>query len=286
MYGKLFGQFLYDQGVISKSQLTNGLLQQDKVNQAMGVLALEQGMLLPEQLRELLALQKKSDKRIGQLAIEQGYLDTEQVDHLLKIQQRAHLFIGDILVRQGSVSPEVLQTQLTLFHRSNQEIAARIKEGLANLAFPVPLEPVLETAQSFISRAICGKAKATDILSCGQLDLENIFVTTELTWNMAAFSSRISFGFSLDRREALSLCYCLTDRSIHGQNRVTTVMQEYAESLGYLIDNALRRSGYPVNDNDISMYTDAGPARTAMLCLRLSTTIGPFVLFFNTIPLD
>jgi hypothetical protein len=286
MYGKLFGQFLYDQGVISKSQLKDGLLQQDKVNQTMGILALEQGMLLPEQLREILALQKKTDKRIGQLAIEKGYLDAEQVDHLLKIQQRAHLFIGDILVRQGSVSPEVLHSQLTLFHQSNQEIAARIKEQLASFPSPILFEHILETAQSYISRAICGKAKATDILPCEQLDLENIFVTTEITWDLAASRSRIGFGFSLDRREALSLCYCLTDRSIQGQNRIVSVMEEYAESLGYLIDKVLRRSGHLVNDNSITMHTDAGPARTAMRCLRLSTTIGPFILFFNIIPLD
>jgi hypothetical protein len=64
------------------------------------------------------------------------------------------------------------------------------------------------------------------------------------------------------------------------------VIGEYADSLGYLVDNALRRAGYPVTSSCMTMHTDTEPARNAMLCLRMSTTIGPFVLFFNIIPLD
>jgi hypothetical protein len=286
MYGKLFGQFLYDQGVISKAQLRDALLQQDKINHPLGVLALEQDMLVPEQLRKLLALQKRSDKQLGLLAIEQGYLNAEQIDFLVNIQKRAHLFIGDILVRQGSVSPEVLQTQLTLFHEFNREIASRIKNRLKSLPASVLIEHILETTQAYVSRAICGKAKATDILSCHHPDLKDTCITAHLTLHVAACRVHISFGFSLDRREALSLCYCLTDRSIQGQNRVSSVIGEYADSLGYLVDNVLRRSGYPVTNSRMTMHTDTEPARNAMFCLRMSTTIGPFILFFNIIPLD
>ncbi len=286
MYGKLFGQFLYDQGVVSKSQLRDGLLQQDRINHPLGILAMEQDMLTPKQLRELLALQKRSAKQFGRLAVEQGYLRPEQVDFLVSIQQRAHLFIGDILVRQGSVSPEVLQTQLTLFHEFNRKIESRIKNQLRRLPASVLIERILETTQAYVSRAICGKAKATDILSCNHPDLKETFITAYLTLHVTACNLQIGFGFSLDRREALSLCYCLTDRSIHGQNRVTSVLEEYAESLGYLVDNALRRAGYPVTSSCMTMHTDAAPARNSMLCLHMNTTIGPFVLFFTIIPSD
>ena len=286
MYGKLFGQFLYDQGIITKGELKDGLLKQDTVNHPLGILALEQDMLIPEQLREILAFQKKSNQRLGQIAIDHGYLDSEQVAQLLAIQQKAHLFLGEILVRQGTVSPDVLHAQLALFHAHNRELETRFKERLRTIRTPIPLQLILETIQSYFSRAICGKAKATAILPCDDMNLKNMFITAAIARDMAACESRIILGFTLGRREALSLCYCLTDTSIHGQNRVAAVVENYAESLGYLIDNTLRRAGYPVPHSRISMYTDAGPALNAELCIHMNTTIGPLILFFNTIPLD
>ncbi|GAU07924.1 hypothetical protein [Desulfoplanes formicivorans] len=286
MYGKLFGQFLYDQGIISKSDLKKALLMQDTINQPLGILALEQGMLSPEQLREILDILPKSTKRFGQLAIDHGFLTSKQVNQLLAIQEQSHLFLGEMLIRQGSLSPETLQASLTRFHAANRDVASRVMEASRHVHMAIPLKLILAIFQSYMSRAICGTAKATEVLSCGHPIMSNGFVTAHFVRDMAPRASRLLFGFTMGKREALSLCYCLTDKSIHDQGRAVLVLQEYAETLGYLIDTELRKQGFPESMTHIHMHDDTEPPRHADLCIRMSTTIGPLVLFFKTLSQD
>jgi hypothetical protein len=287
MYGKLFGQFLYDQGIIAKADLKKALLMQDSINQPLGILALEQEMLTPTQLQELLTISRKSTKKFGQIAIEHGFLTQEQINHLVAIQDRSHLFLGEMLIRQGSLSPEILQASLKRFHAANRDVASQVMEATRQHMPPnIPIQLILEIFQSYLSRAICGTAKATEVLSCTKAPMKNAFATVRLVRDLPSLASRLLFGFTLDKREALSLCYCLTDKSIPDNTRAIRVLLEYAETLGYLVDTGLRKQGFPEAMTQTRMCGACDPPWHADVCIRMSTTIGPLILFFQTIPAD
>jgi hypothetical protein len=281
MYGKLFGQYLYDKGVISTSQLKDALIRQDRTGQAIGILSLEQQILTKDQVLTILAKQRRSTKYFGEIAIELGYLNQNQVTHLLDLQRTAHLHLSDILITEGYIDIADLATHSAHFHQENKEIEYAIREQLVTTGHAPLYEIILSTFQSYFSRAICGRAKALSAHSLPETFNKDIFVSALMTRNIVSPAAQLSFGFSLDRRTAFSLCYCLSNRVMHSWERICGVLKEYCQSLGYLVDNQLRNAGHAPSQGDINFFSKVPLLHGTPLFLSFTSTIGPFPVFLN-----
>lgn len=281
MYGKLFGQFLYDKGIISTSQLKDALFRQDRTGQAIGIIALEQHMLSREQVQTILTRQRRSPKYFGHIAIELGYLNQDQVTHLLELQQSAHLHLSDILVREGYINITDLATHIALFHQENKKIESAVQQQLAATGHGGLYETIIATFQSYFSRAICGRAKGLGTHSLQETFHEEIFISALLTRNIISPTAQLDFGFSLNRRTAFSLSYCLSNRVIRSWERICAVLEEYCQSLGYLVDTQLRNAGHAPSQSAVSFVSTTPPLHGAPLLLPFTSTIGPFLFFLN-----
>ena len=281
MYGKLFGQFLYDKGLISTSQLKDALIRQDRTGQAIGILALEQHMLTKDQVQTILTRQRRSTKYFGSIAIELGYLDQDQITRLLDLQRSAHLHLSDILVREGYIDIADLATHIALFHQENNKVECAVRQQLTATGHGTLYESILATFQSYFSRAICGTAKAQDSHALPERFHKDIFLSALLTRNIVSPTAQLVFGFSLDRRTAFSLCYCLSDRVMHSWERICAVFEEYCQSLGYLVDNQLRNAGHAPSEGTVDIVPNTPILHGTPLILPFTSTIGPFLLFLN-----
>ncbi len=112
---KFFGQFLVEQGVISRDTLLQAIALQESVNKSIGDIVIELGYLNETDIEKINIAQRSEDLRFGDMAVKLGLLSQEQMQLALAKQSESHIFIGKALVKVGGLTDNDLQRYLDEF---------------------------------------------------------------------------------------------------------------------------------------------------------------------------
>ena len=118
MISYLLGNYLVEEGFMTKEQLSHVISMQEKIRVKLGLIAVSEGMLTLDQADAINRLQQTLDKRFGDIAVEKGYLTDAQVGSLLKMQGNEYLTFAQTLVDEGIVTMDKLQLFLAKITRN------------------------------------------------------------------------------------------------------------------------------------------------------------------------
>lgn len=105
MFSQFFGNYLLNNGLITKDQFSSCMEYMRANRVKLGLVAESEGLITRAQADELNRLQMQTDKRFGDLAVEKGYLTDTDISHLLQLQGSPYLIFvqaleeNDILAR-------------------------------------------------------------------------------------------------------------------------------------------------------------------------------------------
>lgn len=119
MISYLLGNYLVEEGIMTKEQLSHVVSMQEKIRVKLGLIAVSEGMLTLDQADAINRLQQTMDKRFGDIAVEMGYLTDAQVGSLLKMQGNEYLTFAQTLVDEGIVSMDKIQLVLRSYQVEN-----------------------------------------------------------------------------------------------------------------------------------------------------------------------
>jgi CheY-specific phosphatase CheX len=114
---KFFGQYLVEQGAVSREMLLRAIELQETTNLKFGEMALSMGLITAAQLEEVHHVQWQEDLQFGEIAIRRGILNEKQVEEVLTKQRNSHLYIGEALFKVGALDREDLSRYLVEFKR-------------------------------------------------------------------------------------------------------------------------------------------------------------------------
>lgn len=109
---RFFGQYLLEQGVITREMLLDAMQYQKSINLPLCALAVERGYLTAAQLKTLDADNKTSDRKFMEEAVKQGMLTFQQLEELAEGKSERWLFLGEALVQRGHITLTRLQQVL------------------------------------------------------------------------------------------------------------------------------------------------------------------------------
>lgn len=115
MVESIIGNYLIEKGLLTKEQLKDIRLEQQKARAKLGLIAIAEGLMTQEETERVNRLQSIMDKRFGDIAIEKKYLTKGQVEALLKKQGNAYLSFAQVLEDQQLMTIEQLEQYLVDF---------------------------------------------------------------------------------------------------------------------------------------------------------------------------
>lgn len=119
MVDYILGNYLVENGKISKEQLKEILKKQDSVRVKLGLIAVAEGMMTQEEADRVNSLQAIRDKRFGDIAVEEGYLTEMQVSKLLKEQGNTYLMFVQALLDENLFAMDEWEWLLDSFKKEN-----------------------------------------------------------------------------------------------------------------------------------------------------------------------
>lgn len=120
---KFFGQFLVEQGIISRDILVKAIALQESRNKSIGDIVQELGFMKEAEVVKVNQAQRTVDLRFGDLAVKMGLLTDEQMKKALARQAESHMYIGNAIVQVGGLKPEELQRYLDEFKADQSKYA-------------------------------------------------------------------------------------------------------------------------------------------------------------------
>lgn len=112
---KFFGQYLMEQGAVTRDDLLKAIALQDSMNLKFGDLARSMGLITDKDIERVHAAQRTKDLPFGDLCLHLGILNREQTQQVLARQRSGHLFIGEALVKVRALREEDLARHLAAF---------------------------------------------------------------------------------------------------------------------------------------------------------------------------
>lgn len=157
MISYLLGNYLVEEGFMTKEQLVHVISKQEKIRVKLGLIAVSEGMLTLDQAEAVNRLQQVMDKRFGDIAVEKGYLTEFQVSSLLKMQGNEFLTFVQTLVDEGIITMDKVQLVLRSYQvengLTNTELEA-IKNGDIDKIVPLFLPQGAEQYQDVVAVAL------------------------------------------------------------------------------------------------------------------------------------
>ncbi len=157
MISYLLGNYLVEEGVMTKEQFLHVIEVQEKIRVKLGLIAVSEGMLTLEQADAINRMQQVMDKRFGDIAVETGYLTEAQVNSLLKMQGNEYLTFAQTLVDEGFVTMDKIQLVLRSYQvengLTNTEMEA-VKSGDIDKIVPLFLPEGAEEYQDIVTVAL------------------------------------------------------------------------------------------------------------------------------------
>lgn len=188
MVEHILGNYLVDNGKITKEQLKQAIEKQNSVRVKLGLIAVEEGLLTIDEADEINRLQTVMDQRFGDIAVSMGYLSADQVEKLLKKQGNAYLSFVQALVDEELVTMEEIDWLINDFKRnygySNSEIED-IKSDDVDRILPLLLpesakqyQEIIGTAVRILIRMVDRNIYLGDITTVESLPEENMVCQT------------------------------------------------------------------------------------------------------------
>jgi CheY-specific phosphatase CheX len=132
---KFFGQFLVEQGIVSRDALVKAIDLQDQKNLKLGEMAVSMGYITQDQIERAHNAQMSKDMKLGDLLVELGFLTLTQLEDVIVRQKNTHLYIGEALVQVGALTTESLQQHLSAFKADQAQYVSdgiELPSGIAN----------------------------------------------------------------------------------------------------------------------------------------------------------
>ncbi len=117
---KLLGELLLDARRITREQLEEALLEQEKTGEKLGEIFVRRGILTDAERDATLAFQRTQGEAsssklcLGEILVATGQISREQLDQALARQRETRKRIGEILVEAGHVHPGQVERGLKL----------------------------------------------------------------------------------------------------------------------------------------------------------------------------
>lgn len=137
---KFFGQFLIEEGAITRQSLLQAIDLQEKTNLKFGDMVIEMSLMTTAEAARVHRAQRSEDLLFGDMAVKLGYLTDDQVQQVLSRQRNNHLYIGEALIKVGALSEAGLETYLQQF---KQDQVPYISEKI-EIPAAVPHRPIWE----------------------------------------------------------------------------------------------------------------------------------------------
>lgn len=176
MVSYLLGNYLVEEGFMTKEQLAHVISEQEKIRVKLGLIAVSEGMLTLDQADAINRMQQVMDKRFGDIAVEKGYLTEAQVSSLLKMQGNEYLTFAQTLVDEGIVSMDKIQLVMRSYQVengfTNTEMEA-IKSGDVDKIVPLFMPQGTEEYQEIVAVALKTIVRCIDrqaYLMCGSVE--------------------------------------------------------------------------------------------------------------------
>jgi len=112
---KFFGQYLIEQGAITRDGLLKAVDLQEKVNLKFGDMARSLGLITNADIERVHDAQRIKDMQFGDMCLNLGIITREQMQQVLAKQKSTHLFIGEALVKVKAISEADLERHLAAF---------------------------------------------------------------------------------------------------------------------------------------------------------------------------
>lgn len=119
MFSQFFGNYLLNEGIITKAQFTSCMEYMRANRVKLGLIAESEGLLTRKQADELNRLQMQTDKRFGDLAVEKGYLKEEDITHLLQLQGSPYLIFVQALEENQILNRDYTTALVSGFQEEN-----------------------------------------------------------------------------------------------------------------------------------------------------------------------
>lgn len=157
MISYLLGNYLVEEGLMTKDQLKHVISVQEQIRVKLGLIAVSEGMLTIDQADAINRMQQTMDKRFGDIAVEKGYLTEAQVGSLLKMQGNEYLTFAQTLVDEGIVTMDKLQLVTRSYQVengfTNTELEA-VKSGEIEKIVPLFLPKGAEEYEDIVAVAL------------------------------------------------------------------------------------------------------------------------------------
>lgn len=167
---KFFGQFLVEQGIVSREALINAIDLQDQKNLKLGEMAVSMGYITQNDIERAHNAQMSKDMKLGDLLVEMGFLTLAQLNDVITRQKNTHLYIGEALVQVGALSSENLQQHLADFKADQAQYISDGIELPGNIANSNIWEMTADLTFKMITRVLDlqfrpGKCVKVEVLS-------------------------------------------------------------------------------------------------------------------------
>ena len=157
MISYLLGNYLVEEGFMTREQLVHVISVQEQIRVKLGLIAVAEGMLTIDQADAINRMQQTMDKRFGDIAVEKGYLTEAQVGSLLKMQGNEFLVFAQTLVDEGILTMDKIQLVLRSYQVengfTNTELEA-IKSGETDKVVPLFLPKGAEEYADIVAVAL------------------------------------------------------------------------------------------------------------------------------------
>lgn len=151
---KFFGQFLVEQGLVSREALISAIELQDQKNLKLGEMAVAMGYITQADIERAHNAQMSKDMKLGDLLVEMGFLTLIQLNDVITRQKNTHLYIGEALVQVGALTSENLQKHLADFKADQAQYVSDGIELPANIANSKIWEMTADLTYKMITRVL------------------------------------------------------------------------------------------------------------------------------------
>lgn len=120
MFSQFFGNYLLENDLVTKKELSEVLAAQDKARVKLGVLAVNLGFMAADEIDKVHEKQATEDKLFGELAVELGYLTEDELEEVLSTQKKEHLLMSQTLVDKGFMTLQELEKAIADYKEDNK----------------------------------------------------------------------------------------------------------------------------------------------------------------------
>ncbi len=278
-YGRFFGQYLVDQGLISSDQLREAAALQQENNLLLGIMALNKGYLSQAQLEAILDEQKKINKKFGQIAYERNWMNQDQINELLQEQSKNHCFLGNALTRLGYLKSSILHEHLEDFRQLEKAKEEKLLSAIDRFDSPVQVKTALElTKDLFYRHGFMIKAYEVKLSIPEDMDGE-CFLAVQKGRNghLDYFGLLLRPGL-INLMAQGNLC---SPQTTKGEDQKLNTVSELIFNLNYMICNQLREKGLKLKPGQVLNRSLASlPEHRTSLTIVLRTVTDPLALLY------